>query len=76
MDLTQVSVREILHYNPVSGDFYWKPRATRKINSGLLRLRWSCSRKSNADFTKKVDIHASCQNATQQNGVSMIGVTG
>lgn len=23
-----------------------------------------------------VDIHASCQNATQQNGVSMIGVTG
>ncbi len=35
-----------------------------------------CSRKSNADFTKKVDIHANCQNATQQNGVSMIGVTG
>lgn len=33
-------------------------------------------KKSNADFTKKVDIHASCQNATQQNGVSMIGVTG
>lgn len=27
-------------------------------------------------FTRKVDIHASCQNATQQNGMSMIGVTG
>ncbi|WP_434218780.1 antitermination protein N [Escherichia coli] len=29
-----------------------------------------------SNLTKKVDIHASCQNATQQNGVSMIGVTG
>lgn len=68
--------------------YYRKPRSEMGVTcSGRQKQRGKsipayydlgepCSRKSNADFTKKVDIHAICQNATQQNGVSTIGVTG
>ncbi|EPT3889505.1 hypothetical protein ACVQGR_001628 [Escherichia coli] len=41
MDLTQVSVREILHYNPVSGDFYWKPRAKHLFADNRAALTWN-----------------------------------
>lgn len=79
----------MLVFNDINNRIYYrKPRSEMGVTcSGRQKQRgksipayydWGepCSRKSNADFTRKVDIHASCQNATQQNGVSMIGVTG
>ncbi|ECK6318240.1 HNH endonuclease [Salmonella enterica] len=41
MDLTQASVREILHYNPVSCDFYWKPRAKHLFADNRAALTWN-----------------------------------